>query len=341
MKKKLTILCLCAFFICSMQKLNAQIQVYPTGQVDMGVLGSAAPASEFKINLSGKMRISPTTKSAGPSIIIGHTEYPAPTLPEPYITGSTGHTLCLGLSTKALAKVYSNQIYSLSGTVQSYSDLRLKRNINNLETSLEKVLNLRPVRYDLLIPVEEDAPEEIRQNLINLGKDKVGFIAQETKDFIPEVVRYETETDLYTIDYAAIVPFLTKAIQEQQALIEELQEKVLTLEIQNATIGTTPTNAPKGTNIAYSTNVAAHILYQNSPNPFNSRTQIRYSIAPKANRAQICIYNMSGQQLKCIPIANGEGSIWIEGSDLQQGVYLYALLVDGNLVDMKKMVLTN
>lgn len=57
-------------------------------------------------------------------------------------------------------------------------------------------------------------------------KDNVGFITQEVLQVFPQTVGYMNDIDLYTVDYSAIIPFLTKAIQEQQEQIELLQNRV-------------------------------------------------------------------------------------------------------------------
>ena len=55
----------------------------------------------------------------------------------------------------------------------------------------------------------------------------------------------------------------------------------------------------------------------------------------------IYIYNMRGMQIKSISIPEkGYGTITINGSDLQAGMYLYTLIVDGKEVDTKRMILT-
>jgi hypothetical protein len=47
-------------------------------------------------------------------------------------------------------------------------------------------------------------------------------------------------------------------------------------------------------------------------------------------------------QLKSIGLhQKGEGSIAIEGNELKPGMYLYALIADGQIIDTKKMVLTD
>jgi len=68
---------------------------------------------------------------------------------------------------------------------------------------------------------------------------------------------------------------------------------------------------------------------------------MRFFIPETSISAMLCIYNMSGMQIKSISIPEkGYGTITINGSDLQAGMYLYMLIVDGKEVDTKRMILT-
>ena len=92
------------------------------------------------------------------------------------------------------------------------SDRRLKENIIASKYGLSEVLKLEPVDYVL------------KSN----GLKQVGFIAQDVKPLIPEVVT-GVEGDLEKgetlgIAYSSLIPVLTKAIQEQQKTIEALKE---------------------------------------------------------------------------------------------------------------------
>ena len=63
--------------------------------------------------------------------------------------------------------------------------------------------------------------------------------------------------------------------------------------------------------------------------------------AAAVQNAMLNIYNMNGTQLKSIDIQQtGSGSITINGSEFGAGMYMYALIVDGNIIDTKNMVLT-
>ncbi len=82
-------------------------------------------------------------------------------------------------------------------------------------------------------------------------------------------------------------------------------------------------------------------LYQNVPNPFNQSTEIKFYIPENSRNAQLCIYNLQGVQIKQVMIReHGESSYLLSASELTAGIYLYALIVDGKEVDIKRMILT-
>ncbi|MBT8234296.1 MAG: hypothetical protein HKO66_01510, partial [Saprospiraceae bacterium] len=70
--------------------------------------------------------------------------------------------------------------------------------------------------------------------------NQIGFIAQELKNVYPEFVKESeivnsdhdanTTHNLHSVNYAAMVPVLTKAIQEQQELIKALEARIEALE---------------------------------------------------------------------------------------------------------------
>lgn len=99
-----------------------------------------------------------------------------------------------------------------SGNIGSYSDRRLKKDIEPLENALESVMQLRPVQY----------------KRIGTDTDRVecGFIAQELQEVIPEVVQtQEDEIGTLTVDYAKLVAYMAGAIQDLQAQINELKSQ--------------------------------------------------------------------------------------------------------------------
>lgn len=100
-----------------------------------------------------------------------------------------------------------------AGVWTNASDRRLKTNITTTQYGLATVMQLKPVDYTMK----------------KGGEKQVGFIAQEVQAIIPELVDGK-EGDLENgetlgVAYGQMVAVLTKAIQEQQAQIEQLQKQ--------------------------------------------------------------------------------------------------------------------
>ena len=64
----------------------------------------------------------------------------------------------------------------------------------------------------------------------SLGEE-LGFLAQEVLQLLPSLVQEgEDENNLLNINYNGLIPVLTKAIQEQQAQINILLQRIKALE---------------------------------------------------------------------------------------------------------------
>ena len=101
-----------------------------------------------------------------------------------------------------------------ANSVQLTSDYRLKKNIKPLENGISTVLKLNPVNYEKKNSLESS----------NYDKKENGFIAQEIQKVLPYIVDEGKDKDrLLSVDYTSIIPVLTKAIQEQQVIIEQLK----------------------------------------------------------------------------------------------------------------------
>jgi hypothetical protein len=98
-----------------------------------------------------------------------------------------------------------------TGDITAYSDARVKTNVKTIENALLKVLNLRGVSY-----TRTDSEDK---------NTKIGVIAQETLQVVPEVVNQDTE-GMYNVSYGNMVGLLIEAIKEQQKEIDELKAKL-------------------------------------------------------------------------------------------------------------------
>ncbi|HOK99901.1 MAG TPA: T9SS type A sorting domain-containing protein, partial [Bacteroidales bacterium] len=143
------------------------------------------------------------------------------------------------------------------------------------------------------------------------------------------------------IDYTVVIPVLVQAIKEQQLIIENLQNEIKELKSNSSKLKSAPISDGK-TNSSSAPNDSEHILYQNVPNPFSQSTTIEYYLANDFQRATLNIYDMNGTQLKSITLhQKGYGNVTLNGYELKAGIYMYALIVDGQIIDTKKMVLTD
>jgi len=206
----------------------------------------------------------------------------------------------------------------------------------------------------------------VETNYIDLRKKEYGVLAQEVKEILPSLV--DTCNEEMFVNYNAFIAILIKGFNEQQALIEQQQTKIEILQntvvaqekdiIELKTLQKTMVelqdmvanccNKSKNGSIQMPNGVKhtqpvqeKAILYQNTPNPFSSNTEITCSLPVNTQQAVIYIYNMEGAELKAYPLTQtGFNTITLLGSELSAGMYLYTLVVDNEIIDTKRMILT-
>ncbi len=84
------------------------------------------------------------------------------------------------------------------------------------------------------------------------------------------------------------------------------------------------------------------MLGQNAPNPFAEHTVITYNVPEKYTFAQIIFKTIEGKIIRTVDIEKkGKGQLNVFANDLSNGLYVYSLIVDGKLIDTKKMVKSN
>ena len=120
-----------------------------------------------------------------------------------------GGNVGIGTSTVSYKLDVSGTIRA-TGDVIAYSDARVKDNIETITDALTKVTSLRGVSY-----TRKDSEDKSR---------KVGVIAQEVLDILPEVVQQD-DSGNYSVAYGNIVGVLIEAIKELKAEINELKNK--------------------------------------------------------------------------------------------------------------------
>ena len=122
-------------------------------------------------------------------------------------------------------------------------------------------------------------------------------------------------------------------MQEQHKLIEDLTAK--NEDLQNQLNDIKAYILKNGGTL----NPSSGILKQNTPNPVNSNTVIRYLTANDARNAQILITDMKGSLLKTYNVSKGEGQLTISADELPGGTYNYTLYVNNSKIATKQMII--
>lgn len=243
-------------------------------------------------------------------------------------------------------RIGNSSVTSIGGYANwtNLSDGRFKKDVKEDAPGLDFITQLRPVSYVL----DKDAlnlflgiPDSTRQHLKSLRTEptrEVGFIAQEVESIVTSsgipfqgVVKSQSEKDTYGISYATFVVPLVKAVQQLTAIVEEQQLKIdFLLEEVDKSSGNASNRVSTGT-----------ALFQNVPNPFSTDTEIKMELPETALSVNLIVYSLEGKQLKRTEIRErGNTKIKISGNEFSAGMYLYALIVDGKVVDTKRMILT-
>ena len=105
---------------------------------------------------------------------------------------------------------------TVAGDVVAYgspSDISLKENIKPIKNPLGKIKKLKGVTFDWK-----------QSNSILDIKEDYGFIAQDVKKIIPELVR-KNKNELLSMRHQGIIPILVEAIKELEARVKELENK--------------------------------------------------------------------------------------------------------------------
>jgi Chaperone of endosialidase len=202
------------------------------------------------------------------------------------------------------------------------SDARFKKNINQLEKPLDKILRLNGLTYEF-------KNDEFKNRGFSEGLN-IGFLAQEVQNVLPALVKIDND-GYYSINYDGIIPVLVEAIKEQQIQINELKKNIVNTNSEKVISKTVNISEIKNQNS----------LQQNIPNPFSKNTTIKYAISSDSKKALIYLFDMQGALIKTFEdLKNGSGELIINGGELKAGMYLYSLVVDEKEIDTKRMILT-
>lgn len=159
-------------------------------------------------------------------------------------------------------------------------------------------------------------------------KSHYALDADRLEEVFPDLV-YVNKDGSKVINYVEMIPLLVQSINE-------LNEKIEVLQGQSSGRAKA---AVRGTTGVDGSSISQNKLYQNTPNPFKEKTTIRFTLTDDAKDAYICIFDMQGKMLMKQSVSVNESSMNVNGSELGAGIYLYSLIVDGQEIDTKRMIL--
>lgn len=138
--------------------------------------------------------------------------------------GNTTHKLCI-----------SGNL--LVNTTNYYSDVRFKKNITPIQNGLSSLLLLKPYQYTFDQSFNKYPNNDSLS--VNVLKDDLGsynfdnklhfgFSAQEIQVLYPHLVSVDDKGYL-SVNYVEFIPLLIKALQEQNAKVQDLEKRLLIL----------------------------------------------------------------------------------------------------------------
>jgi Secretion system C-terminal sorting domain len=129
---------------------------------------------------------------------------------------------------------------------------------------------------------------------------------------------------------AAATPLVTDMQSQVQALQGQVQE-LRSLLATSLCLTQAQTNSLNAESSTY--------LGEIYPNPANTSTTLSYSLPAGASTALVQVYSLDGKVVSSIvvPATAGKSQVQLTTSQMAAGMYIYALVVDGKVLDSKKL----
>lgn len=263
--------------------------------------------------------------------------------------GVYGTTLNGNLDTAGVKKWAGYFIGDIAATrFFNFSDGRLKTNVQPINNAVESLKKIKTGSYDFKRTEYPDLD-------LPAGK-QLGFFAENIETVFPELVKDATSAKITdkkrnvvansvsfkAVNYTGLLPVVVEAIKEQQLQLDakdkqiaEQQAKLNDLQNQINTIKEILEKSNSNRTAVSLQNNSE--LAQNIPNPVNGTSEIKYLISENKT-GTIAISDAKGNAVKTINGLTGSGIVTIDTAKLAAGNYSYSLIVNGEVVASKTMV---
>jgi hypothetical protein len=104
----------------------------------------------------------------------------------------------------------------------TYSDERVKRDIEEISYGINDVMKMKPVRYKHYSSVFENNSWTLENNYTT----EIGFVAQDMDKIVSEVVNRGSDKELWSLDKSKLIPVLVKAIQELKSELDIIKSNI-------------------------------------------------------------------------------------------------------------------
>jgi hypothetical protein len=137
-------------------------------------------------------------------------------------TGTSYHLYSTGAAAYRFYVGYGGTVFATSTTISAISDQRLKENVQDLDVGLDKIMALKPRKFDWKAGKGKDI------------KGDRGFIAQEFEQVFPDLIDEWKDPapegeEPYKSVRADLIPVLVKAIQELKSELDSVKAELATL----------------------------------------------------------------------------------------------------------------
>ena len=112
--------------------------------------------------------------------------------------------------------------YTTYGGYYVLSDISAKTNLASVKNATQTVLALRPVTYEWR---DREYLQYKRSSPLAVNSQEIGFISQEVEQVLPGIISIDDDGQKF-LNYQALIPVLTGAIQELNARIEALERQL-------------------------------------------------------------------------------------------------------------------
>ena len=175
-----------------------RMRIDSSGNFIVGKTTSATGTAGFNVNPAGNGANIPLVNSSGADSTNNAVTY------QVYSTSASAFRFYVG---------YGGTVYATSTTISGVSDQRFKENIVDLDDGLNKILELKPRKFDWKEGKGADT------------KNARGFIAQEFETIFPDLIDEWKDPapegeEPYKSVRADLIPVLVKAIQELNAKVD-------------------------------------------------------------------------------------------------------------------------